>query len=164
MNLNLKEHLFAENKTGASGTPLWKFEMTRTVAALYNSGGGILRAGVEDDGTISGVKKTQDYAADKGELANTLHHYLDLVPPFESVEKDGYVEIVISEGVLFPSILRTQLEHPSDPNRKYSPGTVFVRRMNGPQPSSEPPQTRSDWQTALHDWESNRGVTVQGPL
>jgi hypothetical protein len=170
MNSTLKEHLFAENKTGDSSTDLWKFEMTRTIAVLYNSGGGILRVGVEDDGNVSGVKKAQDYATDKSELANTLHHYLDLVPPFETVEKDGYVEISVREGVLFPSILRTELERPPDPRRpgdspkKYPLGTVFVRRMNGRQPSSEPPQTRSDWQTALHDWESNRGVSVQGPL
>ena len=79
MDLTLKEHLFAENKTGISGSELWKFEMTRTIAALYNSGGGILRVGVEDDGTISGVRKPQDYAADKSELAKTLGEHLDFV-------------------------------------------------------------------------------------
>src|ERR1039457_6410872 len=124
MNLNLKEHLFAENKTGDSGTELWKFEMTRTIAALYNSGGGILRAGVEDDGTVSGVKKVQDYGADKSELAKTLHEHLDFVPPFESVETNGYVEIIVGEGVLFPSILRKELKSVSE-------NSIFSRRRRG---------------------------------
>jgi hypothetical protein len=163
MKLSLTEHIFAENKTGQSDTLSWKFEMTRTIAALYNSGGGILRVGVDDNGTVSGVSKPHDYSADKSVLTKTLDHYLDPVPPFESFEKDGYVEINIREGVTSPSILKTELERPND-SKKFSKGTVFIRRINGGQPSSEPPQTRSDWQTALHLWETNRGVVLQGPL
>src|SRR6266487_3373730 len=46
----VKEELKTENKTVRPSDPLWDWEMTRTIAALYNYGGGILRAGVDDNG------------------------------------------------------------------------------------------------------------------
>ena len=164
MNLNHKEHLFAENKIGQPRAPLWDWEMTRTIAAMYNSGGGILRVGVDDHGNPVGVKQPEAYAADKSPLTEVLHKFLDPVPPFEPLTKANHVEILIHEGVTSPSILHKEIAHPHDAKKKHAEGTVFIRRMNGPQPSSEPPQNRSDWQTVLHLWETNRGVTLQGPL
>jgi len=169
VNLNLKEQLFAENKLDQPGSARWTWEMTRTIAALYNSGGGILRVGVDDNGNPIGLINPQDYSADKSPLASVLHRYLDPVPPYDPRDKGQYVEIVVREGVTSPSILREELVEPQKPKdrrqpKKYPVGTVFIRRMNGSQPSSEPLRTRSDWQTALNLWEANRGVTLQGPL
>src|SRR6266516_3764620 len=86
MKLNLKEHLFAENKIGKPGDLLWGWEMTRTIAALYNSGCGTLRVGVDKNGNPIGISDPQDYSADKSPLAHVLHRYLDPVPPFDPID------------------------------------------------------------------------------
>ncbi len=164
MSVDLREQLLAENKVGKPGSKTWCWDMTRTVASLFNSGGGVLRVCVDDKGRSLGVADPEAYAADKSPLAKALHEYLDPVPAFEPSTKSGHVEIRVECGATSPCILRKVLEDPHNPQRKYPRGTVFIRRMNGPQASSEPPQDRSDWQTVLHLWEANRGVTLQGPL
>lgn len=163
--MNLTETLLIENKETGFGSDLWAWDMVRTVAALFNSGGGTLRVGVNDDGTaVTGIKNPANFSADGGELAKILHAHLDPVPPFDSKPMDGYVEITVREGATFPSILRAPLEHPQNKDRKYPIGTILMRKMNGPRPSSESPKTRSDWQSLLHLWETNRGVTIQGQV
>ena len=173
MNSTLKESIFAENKTVKPGNPRWAWDMTKAIAALYNSGGGILRAGVDDKGTAIGFDNLSDYEPDKSPLAKTLAEYLAPVPPFfkPTLKNDSgknYVEVSVGKGVTFPVVLKKRLEEPSgNPKhlgQKYGEGTVFARVMNSDQVSSQPPQNPSDWQTLLHLWETNRGATVQGPL
>ena len=164
MKRNLTETLSKENKVTKVSEQSWAWEMVRSAAALYNSGGGTLRIGVEDDGTIIGGHVLSDYLPDHGKLAKILDKHLDIVPPFGSREIDNYIKVDFRSGVTAPSILKTALKHPRNPCDKYAYGTVFIRRMNGSQPSSEPPKTRSDWLTALHLWETNRGVTIQGQI
>ncbi len=166
MSLNLNETLRDENKTVRPGDPLWEWDMVRTVAALFNFGGGTLRAGVDNSGNAVGFNNLSDYEPDKGELAKTLAKYLTRVPYFfNPTQKTGYIEVRVSDGVTFPVILKENLVKPSHTNPKeYVKGTVFTRTMDGPQVCSRPPQTAEDWQTMLHVWETNRGVTVQGPL
>jgi hypothetical protein len=169
MNLIFREQQFVENKIGDSSSPFWEFEMVRTIAALFNSGGGTLRVGVDDHGNRVGVKEPLDYAADKSPLARVLHKYLDPVPPFDPIPTDSVIEVVVRDGVTSPCVLQRVLVEPKHPNdqtppKKFPVGSVFVRRMNGAQVSSELPQNRSDWQTVLHLWEANRGITIQGQL
>src|SRR6267142_6187176 len=101
MNLDLKEQLFAENKIGQPKTASWDWEMTRTIAALYNSGGGILRVGVDDNGMPTGFHDPHDYAADKSPLMVLLHRNLESVPPFEPSEDKThhFVTIAVKGGV-----------------------------------------------------------------
>lgn len=161
----LTETLWSENKTTKpADVPAWTWNMVRTSAALYNCGGGLLRIGVEDDGKVTGGQNLADYLADHSAFAGLLHDYLDAPPPFESREIDGYIEIAFSRGATTPAILRKALDHPKNPKCRHDIGTVFMRKMNGAQPSSEPPKTRSDWLKVLHLWETNRGVTLQGQI
>jgi hypothetical protein len=162
---NLTATLWSENKTTKlADAERWTWNLVRTSAAIYNSGGGILRIGVEDDGKVTGGQDLADYLADHSPFAELLHDYLDVPPPFESREVGGYIEITIPRGVTSSAILRKPLDHPSNPKCRYDIGTVFIRKMNGAQPSSEPPKTRSDWLKVLHLWETNRGVTLQGQI
>jgi hypothetical protein len=165
----IREALKRENKIVKPGDPSWDWEMTRTIAALYNYGGGVLRAGIDDHGKPVGFTNTQDYQPDKSALTSTLGKSLTRVPPFcAPTQMDGYIEVRVKSGVTFPVILKKLLEEPNpkNPNRKkYLPGTVFTRAMEGNgQVSSRPPQNTEDWQTLLHLWEMNRGVTIQGTL
>jgi hypothetical protein len=175
MNSTLKENIFAENKLVKPNDPQsWDWEMTRTIAALYNSGGGILRTGVDDSGNAVGFNNLSDYEPDKSPLAATLAKYLTPVPPFKPTLKNDsgkdYVEVRVSKGVTFPVVVKERLVEPPDlrnpkhRSQEYGEGTVFARVMNHKQVSSQPPQNPSDWQTVLQLWETNRGATVQGPL
>lgn len=166
--MNINEELRIENKSVKPDDPLWEWDMIRTIAALYNYGGGILRAGVDNQGNSIGFTNTQDFEPDKGALVDTLAGFLTPVPTLSSpIQQNGFIEVRVNGGATFPVILKKMLEEPNpqNPNRKrYLPGTVFTRRMNNKQVSSEPPQTPNDWQTLLHLWETNRGVTIQGTL
>ena len=84
MTKYLTETLRAENKVTKVVDPTWNWDMVRSAAALYNSGGGILRIGINDNGTISGGHNPVDYLADHSVFAKTLHGFLDGIPPFES--------------------------------------------------------------------------------
>jgi hypothetical protein len=172
MNSTLTEDIRAENKLVKPNDQRWEWDMIRTIAALYNSGGGILRVGVDDHGNAQGFSNLADYEPDKSQLAATLAKYLTPVPPFKPTLKNesgkDYVEVHVSKGAMFPVILRKRLAEPStNPKhcgQEYGEGTVFIRLMNHKQVSSEPPRNPSDWQTVFQLWETNRGATVQGPL
>ncbi len=174
MNSTLKEDISAENKQVKPGDPRWALEMTIAIAALYNSGGGILRVGVDDNGNALGFSNLSDYEPDKSPLTDTLAKHLFPIPHFKSTAKidsgKDYIEIRVSKGVTFPVVLKERLEEPPDSRnpkhnpQKYEVGTVFARMMNHKQVSSQPPQDSRNWQTVLQLWETNRGATVQGPL
>ncbi len=82
--MNINEELRIENKSVKPGDPLWNWDMTRTIAALYNYGGGILRAGVDNHGNSLGFTNTQDFEPDKSTLVDTLAGFLTPVPALSS--------------------------------------------------------------------------------
>jgi len=171
--MNLTENLSAENKRTQIGDVNWTWDIVRSAAALYNSGGGILRIGLDDNGNpVVPITNPEDYSADKSKLVTLLEKYLQPMPRFKSRLVDQYIEVEFQGGVTFPSILKEPIEKKSPREtdaektneKSYEVGTVLIRRMNGNQPSSESPRTMYEWQEHLNKWERNRGVVLQSPL
>lgn len=159
------EAMHAENKmTPPKIKVLWTWEMVRAAAALYNSGGGLLRMGVNNKGIVERGHSLRDYEADGSLFAKALSDHLDQPPPFEPRETEyGFIEIRFLKGVTTPTFLKKMLLG-TTPDKSCAAGTLFVRKIIGGKPSSASATERRDWQTALHLWETNRGVTVQGQI
>lgn len=174
--MTFKESLREELKVTQPGDPKWAWDMVRSAAALFNSGGGILRCGVDTNGEEVGVKNPADFLSEKSAFLTVLREHLQPVPPFRSNPQGNHIEIEFRSGVTSPSIISEVLEespeakhHKDKANKKasfqlYPVGTVLMRKVNGNEVSSEPPKTPYDWQQLLDLWERNRGVSTQGPL
>jgi len=118
--------------------------------------------GVDNHGIVKGGHLLKDYEPDNSELSGALSTHLELVPPFSACESHGFVEITIAGGVTIPTFLKADLVGTGD--QRCRAGTVFVRQTNGKVLSSAPATKRIDWQKALHLWETNRGITIQGQI
>lgn len=64
----------------------WKSEYLRNVAALANTDGGVLHIGIDDDGTVHGVRTLDK---DLKQIPDEIHNVLGIVPVVDHYVRDG---------------------------------------------------------------------------
>ena len=110
-------------------------ELLRDLAAMANSGGGVVLIGVAADGTPSNSEVSAVLGMDAVMLADKLHHFTD--SPFadfhiHEAHKDGGMLAAIEIGRAFPPIVFTRDGTYTDDElwekSAFSAGTVYFRR------------------------------------
>ena len=106
-------------------------ETNKDIVAFANSSGGIVRIGVDDDGSIIGVQHPDDVMTQisgslKDSISPDIIPFVDIVPQF--IEGKFIINVTVQKGTKAPYYLR---------EKGYKPSGVYVRKGSSSQPTTD---------------------------
>ena len=106
-------------------------ETNKDIVAFANSYGGIVRIGVDDDGSIIGVQHPDDVMTQisgslKDSISPDIIPFVDIVPQF--IEGKFIINVTVQKGTKAPYYLR---------EKGYKPSGVYVRKGSSSQPTTD---------------------------